>query len=58
MLTGTLMIDVSVKADNQKDLERISADIRAALKQVKGVTDSEEVDSDVSDDSGDDSDDE
>lgn len=52
------MIDVSVKADNQKDLERISADIRAALKQVKGVTDSEEVDSDVSDDSGDDSDDE
>lgn len=49
MITGTLMFDVSVEADNQKDLERISADIRAALRTIKGVTDSEEVDSDVSD---------
>ena len=45
------MIDVSISADNEKDLERISADIRTALKTVKGVTDSEEVDSDVSDES-------
>ena len=42
------MFDISVTADNQEDLERISADIRAALKPINGVTDSEEVDSDVS----------
>jgi hypothetical protein len=45
------MFDISVEADNQKDLERIGADIHAALKPIKGVTDSEEVDSDISDDS-------
>lgn len=45
------MVDISVEADNQKDLERISADIRHALKTVKGVTDSEEVDSDLDDSS-------
>ena len=53
MITGTLMFDISIQADNQEDLERISADIRQALKPVKGVTDSEEVDTDVFDDSDD-----
>jgi len=50
MITGTLMFDISIQADNQKDLERISADIRQALKPIKGVTDTKEVDSDISDD--------
>jgi len=45
------MFDISVKADNQEDLDRISAAIKEALKPIKGITDSEEVDSDVSDDS-------
>ena len=53
MITGTLMYDISITADNQKDLERISADIRQALKPITGVTDTEEVDSDISDDSDD-----
>lgn len=44
------MFDITVEAQDQKDLERISADIRAALKPIKGVTDTEEVDSDVSED--------
>ena len=53
MITGTLMYDISITADNQKDLERISADIRQALKPITGVTDSEEVDSDVNEKSDD-----
>lgn len=49
MLTGTLMFDISVEADNQKELERISREICSVLKSIKGITDTEEVDYDISD---------
>lgn len=41
------MVDVSVEAENEKDLERIQAEITAALKLIKGVTDTEHVDCDL-----------
>lgn len=50
MLTGTLTIVVTVSAKDEKDLERLSADIRHALKGVNGVSDSEEIDSDIDSD--------
>ena len=51
MITGKLCYDIEVEASSEKELERIGAEIRAALKTVKGVMDSDEVDSDLNDDS-------
>lgn len=48
MITGALMYDIQVEASNQEDLESISREIQSALKQVKGVSRSEEVDTDLS----------
>ena len=41
------MYDITVEASDEKDMERISSEIRSALKTVKGVTDSEEVDNEL-----------
>lgn len=51
MITGKLMYDITIETEDEKSLENLGADIRNALRAVNGVKDSEEVDSEITDDS-------
>jgi len=48
MITGTIMFDVDITADNEDQLNEIELAVKAAIKAVAKVERVEQVDSDLS----------
>jgi len=47
MITGKVMYDIEISVADEKELNKLGAAIRLSLKQIKGVIDSEEIDSEL-----------